>query len=101
MTRHTARTAGLGIGLFALLGACDVTTGGGGDQVSAMSFEQCQARIDETAARIGQDPAVLVETSDQQMVRFDDAGETVTVTCDRMLGQMIVQTRPAPAAAGF
>ncbi len=94
MTLAPARGAALSLGLLASLAACEATTGGSEQRV-ALPYEQCISRIEETAERRGLTPGVLVDTSDQRMVRFDDEGEMVRVTCDRMLGTMIVQTRPA------
>ncbi|SDE61284.1 hypothetical protein [Limimaricola pyoseonensis] len=80
--------------VLALAGCAPATSP---DQAVAMPFGQCLERIDATADRIGQAPAVLVETSEQRMVRFIDGAETVTVTCDALMSQMVVKTRPAPA----
>ncbi|EYD73060.1 hypothetical protein [Limimaricola hongkongensis] len=98
MTRITARNMGLaGLGLALLAGCGALPASAPADQAVPMAFQQCLARIDETAARIGQDPAMLAETSDSRIVRFRDGEEIVTVTCDAIGNQMVVQTRPAPA----
>ncbi|MGR3465120.1 hypothetical protein [Limimaricola sp.] len=97
MTRITARNMGLaGLGLALLAGCEALPASAPADQAVPMAFQQCLTRIDETAARIGQDPAVLAETSDSRIVRFRDEGEIVTVTCDAIGSRMVVQTRPAP-----
>ena len=100
MTGITARRAALAlIGLSALAG-CEALPGAApADQAVPMAFQQCLSRIDETAARIDQSPAVLAETSEMRMVRFTDEDEIVTVTCDALGNRMVVQTRPAPVAA--
>ncbi|WP_282024374.1 hypothetical protein [Limimaricola cinnabarinus] len=86
-----------GLAALAVLAACE----GGlvpppADQTVPMGFSECLSRIDETAARIGQTPAVLAETSDSRIVRFRDEGDFVTVSCDATAARMVVQTRPAP-----
>lgn len=97
MTGITApRTVWALIGLGAL-GACsELPSAAPADQAVPMGFQACLQRIDETAARIGQSPAVLAETSESRIVRFTDEAEIVTVTCDAPGARMVVQTRPAP-----
>lgn len=97
MVAAAARKTGLAlIGLVALAGCEALPIAAPADQAVPMAFQQCLARIDETAARIGQSPAMLADTSDSRIVRFTDEGEIVTVTCDAMASRMVVQTRPAP-----
>ena len=87
-------------GLAVLAGCEAVPTAAPADQAVPMAFSACLSRIDETATRIGQTPAILAETSDSRIVRFRDEGEIVTVTCDATTARMVVQTRPAPIEAG-
>ncbi|MCZ4259287.1 MAG: hypothetical protein ACU0E9_09120 [Limimaricola soesokkakensis] len=97
MVAAAARKTGLAlIGLAALAGCDALPSAAPADQAVPMAFQQCLTRIDETAARIGQSPAVLAETSESRIVRFTDEGEIVTVTCDALASRMVVQTRPAP-----
>lgn len=84
---------------LAVLAGCETLPAPAADQTAPMGFQQCLQRIDETAARIGQPPAVLAETSDSRIVRFLDGSDYVTVTCDAPGARMVVQTRPAPPAA--
>lgn len=101
MAGFTARKAALALIGAATLAGCEAASLAPTpvDQEVPMAFPQCLSRIEETAARIGQEPAVLAETSEIRIVRFDDEGEIVTVSCDALGGRMVVQTRPAPAAA--
>ncbi|WP_341211009.1 hypothetical protein [uncultured Limimaricola sp.] len=82
---------------LAVLAGCEaLPSAAPSDQAVPMAFSDCLSRIDATATRIGQTPAMLAETSDSRIVRFRDQGEIVTVTCDAATARMVVQTRPAP-----
>ena len=54
-----------------------------------MEFEACKRAIDETTARLGVQPLVMVATDDTHMVRWiTDTGMMMT-TCSRLDGMMV------------
>ncbi|PYE84238.1 hypothetical protein [Pseudoroseicyclus aestuarii] len=84
------------LGGLVLLGACTPAPGDQPIQTLPMAYDDCLTRIDAVTSRRGIEAGLLADTADQRAVRMVDEGEIVTVTCDRVPGQMTVTSAPLP-----
>ena len=91
----STRPFSLLLGTVALLAAASAQAAPAGTRTATLPFEACLSIIGEVAEDLGEEPVILVGTSDVRTVRIEAADGFVTVSCSRPDNRMTL-TKAGP-----
>ena len=66
-----------------------------------LPYDECLSIIAETSQELGEEPLIMVNTSDEKVVRIKADDGFVTVSCSRLDNKMTLAKSVVPAAAGL
>ncbi len=97
----STRCSGFLLGALALVAATGALAASDGTRTATLPFDDCLSIISEISSDLGEEPVVLVKTSDIHSVRIDAEDGYVTVSCSRPDSKMTLTKTGSTVTAGL